>query len=88
MAHQTTTAGSEMIDRLLVENLDVILWLVGSFLVIASVFSFIWLKVKENESKCDCPPTIIKSHDGGFVVKTFHLPLCRLRKKEPHVKQP
>jgi hypothetical protein len=70
-----------MIEKVLADNLDVLLYLVGSFLLIGAVFGLLYYKLKEDAAECDCAPTVLRSQDGGYVTKIYHLPLCRHRKE-------
>ena len=50
--------------------------------IVALVLWLLWVKLKDSESECECPPAILENQDRkGFTAKVFHRPLCRFFKK-------
>lgn len=76
----------EVIENFLFANLDLILWLTGSFLAVGVIFAALWYKLKQDAPDCDCVPTILRNQDGGYSTKTFHMRLCRLRRDKGETK--
>jgi hypothetical protein len=61
---------------------DFLFFGVGVGAIIALVLWLLWVNIRNSESECDCPPTVLVNQDReGFTVKTFHSATCRFFKK-------